>query len=49
MACRPRSPHSKKDGVLSEGKVASFSERQRLVDKGAYDAMEVRYAAKAFE
>ena len=39
----------KKDGVLSEGKVASFSERQRLVDKPAYDAMEVRYAAKAFE
>jgi 2-methylisocitrate lyase-like PEP mutase family enzyme len=39
----------KKDGVLAEGKVASFSERQRLVDKPAYDAMEVRYAAKAFE
>jgi 2-methylisocitrate lyase-like PEP mutase family enzyme len=39
----------KKDGVLAEGAVASFSERQRLVDKPAYDAMEVRYAAKAFE
>jgi 2-methylisocitrate lyase-like PEP mutase family enzyme len=39
----------KKHGVLSEGAVTSFAERQRLVDKGAYDAMEVRYAAKAFE
>jgi 2-methylisocitrate lyase-like PEP mutase family enzyme len=39
----------RKDGVLSEGVVTSFAERQRLVDKPAYDAMEVRYAAKAFE
>jgi 2-methylisocitrate lyase-like PEP mutase family enzyme len=39
----------KKNGVLSEGAVATFAERQRLVDKPAYDAMEVRYAAKAFE
>jgi 2-methylisocitrate lyase-like PEP mutase family enzyme len=39
----------KKDGVLSEGAVTSFAERQRLVDKPTYDAMEVRYAAKAFE
>jgi 2-methylisocitrate lyase-like PEP mutase family enzyme len=39
----------KASGVLSEGAVTSFAERQRLVDKPAYDAMEVRYAAKAFE
>jgi 2-methylisocitrate lyase-like PEP mutase family enzyme len=39
----------KKNGVLSEGAVATFAERQRLVDKPAYDAMEARYAAKAFE
>jgi 2-methylisocitrate lyase-like PEP mutase family enzyme len=39
----------RKDGVLSEGVVTSFAERQRLVDKPAYDAMEVRYAAKAFD
>jgi 2-methylisocitrate lyase-like PEP mutase family enzyme len=39
----------KKDGVVSEVAVASFAERQRLVDKPAFDAMEVRYAAKAFE
>ena len=38
-----------KDGVLSEGVVTSFAERQRLVDKPTYDAMEMRYAAKAFE
>jgi 2-methylisocitrate lyase-like PEP mutase family enzyme len=39
----------KTDGVLSEGAVASFAERQRLVDKPTFDAMEERYAAKAFE
>ena len=39
----------KSNGVLSESNVASFTERQRLVDKPAFDAMEVRYAAKAFE
>ena len=39
----------KKNGVLSEGAVTSFAERQRLVDKGGYDGMEERYAAKAFE
>jgi 2-methylisocitrate lyase-like PEP mutase family enzyme len=39
----------KSGGVLSEGAVASFAERQRLVDKPAFDAMEERYAAKAFE
>jgi 2-methylisocitrate lyase-like PEP mutase family enzyme len=39
----------KKNGVLAEGAVATFAERQRLVDKPAYDAMEARYAAKAFE
>jgi 2-methylisocitrate lyase-like PEP mutase family enzyme len=32
-------------GVLDESAVASFAERQRLVDKAAFDAMEVRYAA----
>jgi 2-methylisocitrate lyase-like PEP mutase family enzyme len=31
-------------GVLDEASVTSFSERQRLVDKPAYDAMEARYA-----
>jgi 2-methylisocitrate lyase-like PEP mutase family enzyme len=39
----------KAGGVLSEGAVASFAERQRLVDKPTFDAMEERYAAKAFE
>jgi 2-methylisocitrate lyase-like PEP mutase family enzyme len=34
-------------GVLEEGAVASFAERQRLVDKSSFDAMEVRYAAGA--
>ena len=34
-------------GVLEEGAVASFAERQRLVDKASYDAMEIRYAAGA--
>ncbi len=34
-------------GVLDERAVASFAERQRLVDKAAFDAMEVRYAAGA--
>jgi 2-methylisocitrate lyase-like PEP mutase family enzyme len=32
-------------GVLDEASVASFEERQRLVGKPAYDAMEARYAA----
>jgi hypothetical protein len=31
-------------GVLDEASVTSFEERQRLVDKPAYDAMEARYA-----
>jgi 2-methylisocitrate lyase-like PEP mutase family enzyme len=34
-------------GVLEEGAVASFAERQRLVDKASFDAMETRYAAGA--
>jgi len=34
-------------GVLEEGAVASFAERQRLVDKATFDAMEIRYAAGA--
>ncbi len=34
-------------GVLDERAVASFAERQRLVDKAAFDALEVRYAAGA--
>ena len=33
-------------GVLDEASVTSFEERQRLVDKPAYDAMEVRYATE---
>jgi hypothetical protein len=33
--------------VLEEGAVASFAERQRLVDKATFDAMEIRYAAGA--
>jgi 2-methylisocitrate lyase-like PEP mutase family enzyme len=32
-------------GVLDEGAVTSFAERQRLVDKATFDAMELRYAA----
>jgi len=39
----------KTNGIVSEVAVASFAERQRLVDKPAYDAMEMRYAANAFE
>jgi 2-methylisocitrate lyase-like PEP mutase family enzyme len=34
-------------GVLDEGAVTSFAERQRLVDKATFDAMELRYAAGA--
>jgi hypothetical protein len=34
-------------GVLDESAVASFAERQRLVDKAAFDAMEIRYGAGA--
>ena len=37
----------KQNGVLDESAVASFAERQRLVDKAAFDAMEIRYAAGA--
>jgi 2-methylisocitrate lyase-like PEP mutase family enzyme len=33
-------------GVLDETSVTSFAERQRLVGKPAYDAMEVRYATE---
>lgn len=35
----------KQNGLLDESAVASFAERQRLVDKAAFDAMEIRYAA----
>lgn len=35
-----------KTGVLDEAAVTSFAERQRLVDKAAFDTMEQRYAAK---
>jgi 2-methylisocitrate lyase-like PEP mutase family enzyme len=35
----------KQKGVLDERAVTSFAERQRLVDKPGYDAMEIRYAA----
>jgi hypothetical protein len=34
-------------GVLDERTVTSFAERQRLVDKQAFDLMETRYAAHA--
>jgi 2-methylisocitrate lyase-like PEP mutase family enzyme len=34
----------KRDGVLAEGAIASFAERQRLVGKPAFDALEARYA-----
>ena len=37
----------KQNGVLDESAVASFAERQRLVDKAAFDAMEARYGAGA--
>jgi 2-methylisocitrate lyase-like PEP mutase family enzyme len=37
----------KQNGVLDESAVASFAERQRLVDKASFDAMEIRYAAGA--
>jgi hypothetical protein len=35
----------KEKGILNERAVASFAERQRLVDKQAFDLMEARYAA----
>ena len=35
----------KEKGVLDERAVTSFAERQRLVDKQAFDLMEARYAA----
>ncbi len=34
----------KDKGVPDESAVTSFAERQRLVGKPAYDAMEIRYA-----
>ena len=34
----------KEKGVLDERAVTSFAERQRLVDKQAFDLMEARYA-----
>jgi hypothetical protein len=37
----------KKNGVLAEDAVTSFPERQRLVGKPAFDALEARYAAPA--
>jgi 2-methylisocitrate lyase-like PEP mutase family enzyme len=37
----------KQEGVLDESAVTSFSERQRLVGKPAFDRMEMRYAARA--
>jgi 2-methylisocitrate lyase-like PEP mutase family enzyme len=37
----------KSTGVLAEGGVTSFAERQRLVGKPAFDALEARYAAPA--
>jgi 2-methylisocitrate lyase-like PEP mutase family enzyme len=37
----------KEKGVLDERAVTSFAERQRLVDKPAFDLMEARYAAHA--
>ena len=37
----------KQKGVLDEAAVTSFAERQRLVDKPAFDLMETRYAAHA--
>jgi 2-methylisocitrate lyase-like PEP mutase family enzyme len=37
----------KRDGVLAEGAIASFAERQRLVGKPDFDALEARYATPA--
>lgn len=37
----------KEKGVLDERAVTSFAERQRLVNKQAFDLMEARYAAHA--
>jgi hypothetical protein len=37
----------KEKGILNERAVTSFAERQRLVDKQAFDLMEARYAAHA--
>ena len=37
----------KEKGVLDERAVTSFAERQRLVDKPAFDLLEARYAAHA--
>ena len=37
----------KEKGGLNERAVTSFAERQRLVDKQAFDLMEARYAAHA--
>ena len=34
-------------GVLDERAVTSFAERQRLVDKQAFDLMDARYTAHA--
>jgi 2-methylisocitrate lyase-like PEP mutase family enzyme len=39
----------KKKGVLTEDAVTSFAERQRLVGKPAFDALEARYAAATTE
>ncbi len=37
----------KEKGALDERAVASLAERQRLVDRATFDAMEIRYAAGA--
>ena len=37
----------KEKGILNERTVTSFAERQRLVDKQAFDLMKARYAALA--
>jgi hypothetical protein len=37
----------KEKGVLDERAVASFAEKQRLVDKAAFDAREIGCAAGA--
>jgi len=39
----------KEKGVLDEHAVTSFAERQRLVDKPAFDLMEARYAPPCCE
>jgi 2-methylisocitrate lyase-like PEP mutase family enzyme len=39
----------KNNGVLTEDAVASFAERQRLVGKPAYDALDARYATAIAE